>query len=166
MSLEHPQTSWPLRRPPEPTWPTSRGFGEALAGAFYHSKLLPTSKFQHRCVRLGQSTAREGGHGMDFLLSPKPPSVSFYCWTTTVRMGSLEGGKVGNFFFDMKINFAVSRARQESSGSCGSNGEASGSGSSLGAPCESLGAPCEDSEGPDLLDCLIQVTCLLTLPIF
>ena len=47
-----------------------------------------------------------------------------------------------------------SRARQESAGSCGSNGEASGSGSSLGLPGE-------DSEGPDLLDCLIQVNTAL-----
>ena len=62
-------------------------------------------------------------------------------------------------FTILSSSFHHSRARQESAGSCGSNGDASGSGSSLGAPCElSLGAPCEDSEGPDLLDCLIQVT--------
>ena len=36
--MEQPQTSWPLQRPPEPSWPTSRGSGDALAGAPIHQQ--------------------------------------------------------------------------------------------------------------------------------
>merc|ERR1719370_2771628 len=122
MSLEQPQTSsWPLQRPPEPSWPTSRGFGEVPAGASAWDTLLPGK------VDTGWTSSHQ-----NLPFHPGQQQSGWGAW----REGS--------------------RARQESSGSCGSNGEASGSGSSLGAPCDSLGAPCEDSEGPDLLDCLIQ----------
>ena len=88
--MEQPQTSWPLQRPPEPSWPTSRGFGEALAGSALSTKIV-CIQFQHRCVCLGHATARQGGHRVDFL-SAKPPLPS---WPTTFRMGSMEGGQVG-----------------------------------------------------------------------